>query len=858
MPSVLEVILKARDELSPSLRGATNSLDAFINKASSGGRKAAAAFGELANAVDKGSTAARVGLGGISQLAGGAETELGSLASKAAQTADAIGDTVSSIKNLGAAGFGLAGVSLIIAEWGAVAERTRQRLDSVAEPFDKIAEKIRAMDQVSATDNLAASIGKTAKEFDALLQSSRTAREEVLRYIEAEKEIAILREKSAIVAQSQADTYGLLNRAASEGLRFDDIKTFYDGLITALQNGVGVTGNFSGVLADLEGKQRTAAAAAGEHANALLGLASAAGEAGRELQKLGGEAGASVGKTGQEIRIAGIHAERSKHNVHDLRAGLVEFGNTTQVVTQGVSQWNANMRMMDSASNIGSAAMSRAAAAAQAAAQQFKSLVESALTPTAADPSMGNAWDEARKRFEAFASGTDTSAYGEDFKKMFDSLGMSAAEAARKFKDFSLFANPEMLKKGLIDFAPIVADVEQQLLSMAGKANVTAAAMKEVWKNLSPEAKAALAAQGIDSSTEAIQAMLDPAGKAQKEVSALSSAIGGIPTSVTTVFAILKNDTFDTDLKDILDAVAKIPTSIEIAVSLQNGIPTTDNSAGGSQTQTGGVNAQGLATGGYAAGGLYVLGEEGREYVLPHRMVKYIEGILGGRIRSPDQIIDLIGKINSGALQVPAQAQNWFKNIQIRDTAVVGLADVGASAGGGASAGAGGMGGDPRILQTLQSMDATLKVIATLLSNGSGPALSSGQLPANWRDLLGQLSPELSRSFGRRIMVRSALRKEDMLVRYGGEEFLVMLPDVPGPGAVVVAGRIRRYVANEPIEVGGEKFAVTVSLGVAARLDEGPESIDTLLGRADSALALAKERGRNRVVALSLGRSIAA
>ncbi len=46
--------------------------------------------------------------------------------------------------------------------------------------------------------------------------------------------------------------------------------------------------------------------------------------------------------------------------------------------------------------------------------------------------------------------------------------------------------------------------------------------------------------------------------------------------------------------------------------------------------------------------------------------------------------------------------------------------------------------------------------------------------------------------------------------------------------------------------------------GVSARLDEGPESIETLLARADKALALAKQRGRNRVVALSLGRSIAA
>lgn len=107
-------------------------------------------------------------------------------------------------------------------------------------------------------------------------------------------------------------------------------------------------------------------------------------------------------------------------------------------------------------------------------------------------------------------------------------------------------------------------------------------------------------------------------------------------------------------------------------------------------------------------------------------------------------------------------------------------------------------------------------------------------------------------------IVRSALRKEDMLVRFGGEEFLVMLPEVSGPGAVVVAGRIRRAVADLPIEAGGQQVPLTVSLGVAARLDEGPESIDGLVARADSALDLAKQRGRNRVVALSLGRSIAA
>src|SRR5688572_18425142 len=107
-------------------------------------------------------------------------------------------------------------------------------------------------------------------------------------------------------------------------------------------------------------------------------------------------------------------------------------------------------------------------------------------------------------------------------------------------------------------------------------------------------------------------------------------------------------------------------------------------------------------------------------------------------------------------------------------------------------------------------------------------------------------------------IVRTALRKEDMLVRFAGEQFLVMLPEVSGPGAVVVAGRIRRSMADVPIEAAGHMLEVTVSLGVAARLDEGPESIDGLVARAESALALAKQRGRNRVVALSLGRSIAA
>ena len=107
-------------------------------------------------------------------------------------------------------------------------------------------------------------------------------------------------------------------------------------------------------------------------------------------------------------------------------------------------------------------------------------------------------------------------------------------------------------------------------------------------------------------------------------------------------------------------------------------------------------------------------------------------------------------------------------------------------------------------------------------------------------------------------IAKAALRKEDMLVRFGQGRFLVILPDIPGPGAVVVAGRIRREVEEQPFVAEELSLGITVSAGVAARLDEGPESIDGLLERADQALALAQRRGRNRVVALSLGRSIAA
>jgi diguanylate cyclase (GGDEF)-like protein len=94
--------------------------------------------------------------------------------------------------------------------------------------------------------------------------------------------------------------------------------------------------------------------------------------------------------------------------------------------------------------------------------------------------------------------------------------------------------------------------------------------------------------------------------------------------------------------------------------------------------------------------------------------------------------------------------------------------------------------------------------------------------------------------------IKSAIRDGDMLVRYGGEEFVVIAPATDGEGAVMVAERIRKAVTaagSEPVD--GRYIPITVSAGVASLVDE----IDGrgLFRAADSALLAAKRAGRDRV-----------
>jgi len=94
--------------------------------------------------------------------------------------------------------------------------------------------------------------------------------------------------------------------------------------------------------------------------------------------------------------------------------------------------------------------------------------------------------------------------------------------------------------------------------------------------------------------------------------------------------------------------------------------------------------------------------------------------------------------------------------------------------------------------------------------------------------------------------IQAELRFTDVPARYGGDEFIVLLPETPAKGALDVAERIRNAIGQKPLELGEKRINATVSVGVACFPDDG-RNLDALAARADRALYQAKQLGRNRV-----------
>lgn len=102
--------------------------------------------------------------------------------------------------------------------------------------------------------------------------------------------------------------------------------------------------------------------------------------------------------------------------------------------------------------------------------------------------------------------------------------------------------------------------------------------------------------------------------------------------------------------------------------------------------------------------------------------------------------------------------------------------------------------------------------------------------------------------------IRNCARQSDLLVRYGGEEFVILAPDVDSGQAEHLAQRIRKAMGSNGCMINGQRVTVTVSIGVAIvrkHIEYGKTPLDDMLARADKALYRAKETGRNKVVVAS-------
>ncbi len=100
--------------------------------------------------------------------------------------------------------------------------------------------------------------------------------------------------------------------------------------------------------------------------------------------------------------------------------------------------------------------------------------------------------------------------------------------------------------------------------------------------------------------------------------------------------------------------------------------------------------------------------------------------------------------------------------------------------------------------------------------------------------------------------MRASVRRYDAVGRYGGEEFLIVLPGCELPGGLVQAERIRNAIAAETFRLEDTEIKLTCSLGAACAMPPAINHADDLVRQADAALYRAKRQGRNRVEAASL------
>jgi diguanylate cyclase (GGDEF)-like protein len=105
-------------------------------------------------------------------------------------------------------------------------------------------------------------------------------------------------------------------------------------------------------------------------------------------------------------------------------------------------------------------------------------------------------------------------------------------------------------------------------------------------------------------------------------------------------------------------------------------------------------------------------------------------------------------------------------------------------------------------------------------------------------------------------LLRNKTREVDIAARFGGEEFIILLPETNRAGAAVLAERLRHSVERLPVDRDNGTIQLTVSIGIADKeRSDKIDTIDQLIARADKALYKAKAVGRNRIICYSEDRA---
>lgn len=119
-----------------------------------------------------------------------------------------------------------------------------------------------------------------------------------------------------------------------------------------------------------------------------------------------------------------------------------------------------------------------------------------------------------------------------------------------------------------------------------------------------------------------------------------------------------------------------------------------------------------------------------------------------------------------------------------------------------------------------------------------------------YNDFYGHLAGDDCLTFIARAISQSVKRPADLVARFGGEEFVILLPNTDEAGAIQLAAHIQSLVAKLaiPHQQSGISEFITVSLGIATLIPQPGQSFNSLIGLADNALYQAKETGRNRYI----------